>query len=64
MVSTRHYHDLLDSLKREVESNRAYITSPQGIGTFDDYKFYIGMVHGLNIAIEKLIEQTRISQDD
>ena len=38
-----NYHDLLDSLKREVESNRAYITSPKGVGTFDDYKFYIGI---------------------
>lgn len=59
-----NYHDLLDSLKREVESNRSYITSPQGISSFDDYRFYIGVVHGLNIAIEKLIKQTRISQDD
>ena len=59
-----HYHDLLDSLKREVESNRAYITSPQGVGTFDDYKFYIGMVHGLNIAIEKLTEAMKSNSDD
>lgn len=59
-----NYHNLLDSLKSEIEKHRSYITNPQGIGTFDDYKFYIGIVHGLNIAMEKLIEQTRSSQDD
>lgn len=59
-----NYHDLLDELKKEVEKNRSYIINPQGISNFDDYRFYIGVLYGLNIAIEKLTEQMRISQDD
>lgn len=59
-----NYHDLLDALKKEVEKNRSYITSPKGIGTFDDYRFYIGVLYGLNIAIEKLVEQYKSNSDD
>jgi|APGre2960657423_1045063.scaffolds.fasta_scaffold177302_2 hypothetical protein len=59
-----NYHDLLDALKKEVEKNRSYVINPQGISNFDDYRFYIGVLYGLNIAIEKLTEQMRISQDD
>ena len=57
-------HNLLDSLKSEIEKNRSYVINPQGISNFDDYRFYIGVLYGLNIAIEKLTEQMRISQDD
>ena len=59
-----NYHDLLDALKKEVEKNRSYVINPQGVSSFDDYRFYIGVLYGLNIAIEKLTEQMRISQDD
>ena len=55
-----NYHDLLDALKKEVEKNRSYVINPQGISNFDDYRFYIGVLYGLNIAIEKLTEQMRI----
>ena len=57
-------HNLLDSLKSEIEKNRSYITNPHGITTFDDYKFYIGVLHGLNIAMEKLVEQYKSKSDD
>ena len=59
-----NYHDLLDALKKEAEKNRSYITNPHGINTFDDYKFYIGVLHGLNIAMEKLVEQYKSNSDD
>ena len=59
-----NYHDLLDTLKKEVEKNRSYITNPQGISNFDDYRFYIGVLYGLNIAIEKLTEAMKSNSDD
>jgi len=59
-----NYHDLLDSLKKEVEKHRSYVINPQGISNFDDYKFYIGVLHGLNIAIEKLTEAMKSNNDD
>ena len=59
-----NYHDLLDALKKEVEKNRSYVINPQGISNFDDYRFYIGVLHGLNIAMEKLVEQYKSNSDD
>lgn len=59
-----NYHDLLDSLKSEIEKHRSYIINPQGVNTFDDYKFYVGVLYGLNIAIEKLTESSRNKDDD
>ena len=34
-----NYHDLLDALKKEVEKNRSYVINPQGVSSFDDYRF-------------------------
>jgi len=59
-----NYHDLLDSLKKEVEKHRSYVINPQGISSFDDYRFYIGVLYGLNIAIEKLTEAMKSNNDD
>jgi hypothetical protein len=59
-----NYHDLLDALKKEVEKNRSYVINPQGISNFDDYRFYIGVLYGLNIAIEKLTEAMKSNSDD
>jgi hypothetical protein len=59
-----NYHDLLDSLKKEIEKNKTYIINPQGIDTFEGYRFYIGVLHGLNIAVEKLTQSNLSKEDD
>jgi hypothetical protein len=58
------YYDTVELFKKQIETVVAYISKHQNINSLEEYKFQIGIIHGLNLAIETLTEQMRVSTDD
>ena len=44
--------NFLESIGAEIDRYRSIVSDPSNISTFADYKYHVGVIAGLNIALE------------
>lgn len=46
------YHAIIEEIDRQIQSCNHHIILPNNILTFESYKYYVGVMYGLNLTKE------------
>ena len=45
-------HNLLVAIRNQIEEYKSFLASPNAISEIKDYKYYVGLIKGLETALE------------
>ena len=58
------YLAIIEEIERQRQTCIHHITAPNHINTFEDYRYYVGVMYGLNLAKEIIQNHLKEKNND